>query len=199
MHWYLAIIVNPRAVLHERVLPMPSARRTSSESAKAANPAASVDSLSPDLCGGSDSSDKSQGPPEQAYVLVLDSMGTSHGPVKTALRDYLRLEARDKHHVDADMDLKRLGDPVHVDVRVPDQPNFSDCGVYLLHYFDRFFSDPDKFFEISIASKRGSSVDSSVHADWRSEDVTTKRAWWTSVIADLAKHSAPPQDQGLDT
>lgn len=74
-----------------------------------------------------------------------------------------------------------------MDVRVPDQPNFSDCGIYLLHYFDRFFSDPVFFTEISLAARRNSKTEVPIHDAWRSEEVTSKRTWWASIVTDLAK------------
>ncbi|WFD30908.1 hypothetical protein MSPP1_001932 [Malassezia sp. CBS 17886] len=124
-------------------------------------------------------------PGAQTYVLVLDSLGSSHGPVKTVLRDYLRLEARDKHRVPPDTDVRMLGDPVHVDVRVPTQPNWCDCGVYLLHYVERFFSDPARFVEIALASRKGSACAGDTHGDWRADDAHHKRQWWRARLEEL--------------
>lgn len=199
LHWYMAIIVNPKAIINERPVslagsPIRRSSRTSTEDSAASGVSGSS---GPQLgsCSvnhASEHGDKvGQNPSdfkeEQSYVMVLDSLGITHGPVKTALRDYLRLEARDKGHVRPDVDLKRLGDPLHVDVRVPDQPNFSDCGIYLLHYFDRFFSDPVLFTEISLAARRNSKTEVPIHDAWRSEEVTSKRTWWASIVTDLAK------------
>lgn len=203
LHWYMAIIVNPRAIKNERSLTSVTAPNRRSSRTSTEGPAASVVSdssgLETECCPVNHAPEyeekAGQNHPvfkkEQTYVMVLDSLGITHGPVKTALRDYLRLEARDKGHVRPDVDLKRLGDPLHVDVRVPDQPNFSDCGIYLLHYFDRFFSDPVRFTEISLAARRNSRTEVPVHDEWRSEEVTTKRAWWASIITDLAKDWIP--------
>lgn len=124
-------------------------------------------------------------PPQETYVVVFDSLGCSHGPVKTVLRDYLRLEARDKHHVPDDTDLRLLGDPVHIDVSVPEQTNSCDCGVYLLHYFERFFSDPHKFFDIALASRRGLPTAKVVHKDWLGTDMSKRRAWWRALVKQL--------------
>ena len=199
LHWYMAIIVNPKAIINERPLSLASSSIRRSSRTSTGNSAAPgvLDSSGPQLENysvnhASEHGDKvGQNPSdfkeEQSYVMVLDSLGITHGPVKTALRDYLRLEARDKGHVRPDVDLKRLGDPLHVDVRVPDQPNFSDCGIYLLHYFDRFFSDPVLFTEISLAARRNSRTEVPIHDAWRSEEVTGKRTWWASIVTDLAK------------
>jgi len=199
LHWYMAIIVNPKAIINERPLSLASSSIRRSSRTSTGNSAAPgvLDSSGPQLenysvnhaseHGDNLSQNPSDFKEEQTYVMVLDSLGITHGPVKTALRDYLRLEARDKGHVRPDVDLKRLGDPLHVDVRVPDQPNFSDCGVYLLHYFDRFFSDPVLFTEISLAARRNSRTEVPIHDAWRSEEVTGKRTWWASIVTDLAK------------
>ena len=199
LHWYMAIIVNPKAIINERPLSLASSSIRRSSRTSTGNSAAPgvLDSSGPQLenysvnhaseHGDNLSQNPSDFKEEQSYVMVLDSLGITHGPVKTALRDYLRLEARDKGHVRPDVDLKRLGDPLHVDVRVPDQPNFSDCGVYLLHYFDRFFSDPVLFTEISLAARRNSRTEVPIHDAWRSEEVTGKRTWWASIVTDLAK------------
>ena len=203
LHWYMAIIVNPKAIINERPLSLASSSIRRSSRTSTGNSAAPgvLDSSGPQsenysVNHASEHGDNlSQNPSdfkeEQTYVMVLDSLGITHGPVKTALRDYLRLEARDKGHVRPDVDLKRLGDPLHVDVRVPDQPNFSDCGVYLLHYFDRFFSDPVLFTEISLAARRNSRTEVPIHDAWRSEEVTGKRTWWASIVTDLAKNYSP--------
>lgn len=203
LHWYMAIIVNPKAIINERPLSLASSSIRRSSRTSTGNSAAPgvLDSSSPRLenysvnhaseHGDNLSQNPSDFKEEQTYVMVLDSLGITHGPVKTALRDYLRLEARDKGHVRPDVDLKRLGDPLHVDVRVPDQPNFSDCGVYLLHYFDRFFSDPVLFTEISLAARRNSRTEVPIHDAWRSEEVTGKRNWWASIVTDLAKNYSP--------
>lgn len=203
LHWYMAIIVNPKAIINERPLSLASSSIRRSSRTSTGNSAAPgvLDSSSPRLenysvnhaseHGDNLSQNPSDFKEEQTYVMVLDSLGITHGPVKTALRDYLRLEARDKGHVRPDVDLKRLGDPLHVDVRVPDQPNFSDCGVYLLHYFDRFFSDPVLFTEISLAARRNSRTEVPIHDAWRSEEVTGKRTWWASIVTDLAKNYSP--------
>lgn len=203
LHWYMAIIVNPKAIINERPLSLASSSIRRSSRTSTGNSAAPgvLDSSGPQLenysvnhaseHGDNLSQNPSDFKEEQTYVMVLDSLGITHGPVKTALRDYLRLEARDKGHVRPDVDLKRLGDPLHVDVRVPDQPNFSDCGVYLLHYFDRFFSDPVLFTEISLAARRNSRTEVPIHDAWRSEEVTGKRTWWASIVTDLAKNYSP--------
>lgn len=200
MHWFLAIVVNPAAILQPRE---PSAVRRSLRSTPEHSPATS-DTESRSTPGASPRrrgvptkivpGERRPPPPppepEPAYVLVLDSLGGAHGPVKTALRDYLRLEARDKQHVPPDTDLRRLGDPVHVDVHVASQPNFCDCGLYLLHNFQCFFSDPQVYMRAALASRRGSSQPDEV---WRAGDMRQYRQDWQDLLRRLsaAWHRAP--------
>lgn len=230
MHWYLAIVVNPGAILQERPRDakllsgfaarksvrqsgpsapnspsqMPSAGTVispskipsaSSAMSRSSAPASPSKKPTPIVPGES----RKPSPPladapveapqaiEKAYVLVFDSLGASHGPVKTALRDYLRLEAQDKKLIPDGVDLRRLGDPTHIDVRVPAQPNYCDCGIYLLHYVQRFFSDPDHFFQIALASEKGSPKAAIVHDDWHQGPMDAKRAEWRHLVATLSE------------
>ncbi|WFD22597.1 hypothetical protein MEQU1_001269 [Malassezia equina] len=184
MHWYLAIVVNPQMILRKR----PPVHSLSSgfqlrRSARRPSEGLEGDSNSPaPTMGAQDSVSES----ESTYVFVLDSLGTHHGPVKTALRDYLRLEARAKGFVPADIDLKSLEDPIHIDVRVPEQPNYCDCGIYLLHFFDRYFSDPDYFFRIILASRRGCKNSSEIHEAWQQNMIEKKRSWWRDQVLTLS-------------
>ncbi|WFD25998.1 Ulp1 peptidase [Malassezia nana] len=201
MHWYLAIVVNPHMILKRRD-PLRSLgsgfqrRRSTRRSADEAvvqiqsdsdstqDPIALVEEDSKKTTASSTNADV--GETESTFAFVLDSLGAHHGPVKTALRDYLRLEARAKGFVPSDVDLKTLGDPIHVDVRVPEQPNYCDCGIYLLHFFDRFFSDPDQFFHIILAAQRAPSHVSDMHEAWQQEAVEQKRGWWRDLILQLS-------------
>ncbi|KAF2646849.1 hypothetical protein P280DRAFT_20148 [Massarina eburnea CBS 473.64] len=81
--------------------------------------------------------------PEEPCIIILDSLGgvAKSGAVR-ALKDYIHEEGREKRSM-------------HVDIKpnafyakgchVPMQDNFSDCGVYLLGYTQKFFEDPDGF------------------------------------------------------
>lgn len=213
MHWYLAIVVNPSAVLSAPSDPQlrRSARNTPDVDAASASPAPSAKSATPPA-GRAAGTPPPQAPrpartptkivpgerrvatperappPEQAYVLVLDSLGSSHGPVKTLLRDYLRLEARDKKHIDADVDLRRLGDPVHVDVDVAEQPNYCDCGLYLLHNFQCFFSDPQTYFRDALRSRKGANTKDTPPSDlWRAGDMDQRRKHWQDLLRSLSE------------
>lgn len=114
---------------------------------------------------------------DKAVVCVFDSLGTTHRGVRTALREYLCLEYNDKRGGEIeplDVELE------HIDVKAPIQGNYCDCGLYLLHAFERFFSDPAKMMEEVIPSR------DEKHTYWRAEEATTKRAWWRDRVSSLA-------------
>ncbi|PKI84583.1 Ulp1 peptidase [Malassezia vespertilionis] len=172
MHWYVAIVVNPRGVLGIKDHGMRLLRRTSRHGAEHED---GERSLLPSTAAQAG----------ETYVLVLDSLGSTHVRVKNVLRDYLRLEARDKQRVPEDVDLRRLGDPIHVDVQVPTQPNSCDCGIYLLHNMECFLSDPATLLPIALGARRG--ADKTMDAAWNEKQLESRRAYWKSAITKLGK------------
>ena len=70
-------------------------------------------------------------------ILVFDSLSTgSRARVVATLREYLQCEYDSKvkggHKFDRD-NMKGSGP------KVPQQPNFSDCGIFVLQYVESFF------------------------------------------------------------
>jgi len=61
--------------------------------------------------------------------MVFDSLGGTHKSVGTNLKRWLLFEARHKLQREVDLD-----NAIHIEAKVPLQPNFSDCGVFLIHY-----------------------------------------------------------------
>lgn len=67
-------------------------------------------------------------------------------------------------------------------VKVPQQNNFFDCGVFLLHYVEQFFKDPIKDYRMPIKSL--------MH--WfHHDDVTRKREEIAKIIETLANKNHP--------
>lgn len=112
----------------------------------------------------------------KAVVCVFDSLGGSHKAVRTALREYLCLEYNDKRGGQIEVDEVELE---HIDVLSPMQGNFCDCGLYLLHAFERFFHDPTRVMDKVIVLRD--------RADpyWQAEDAAKKRQWWRECIRSL--------------
>ncbi|KAK2602596.1 hypothetical protein N8I77_009114 [Diaporthe amygdali] len=79
--------------------------------------------------------------PKATRVITLDSLGGAHSAVSTALKMYLQREIEAKKGL-------RVEAPATIGTSardIPTQPNFTDCGVYLLGYMRQFMEDPDKF------------------------------------------------------
>jgi sentrin-specific protease 7 len=93
---------------------------------------------------------KSMGAPPRKYdpadprIITLDSLGASHSPVCSHLKQYLIAEFKDKKGKDIEYSHPTIGMRA---TNIPEQNNFCDCGVYLLKYVAEFLGDPDKFIQ----------------------------------------------------
>lgn len=86
----------------------------------------------------------------RACILVFDSLaGASRSRVVATLRDYLTCEYRAKIKVPADHVFDRFNMQGH-NVKVPQQTNFTDCGLYLLQYVESFFMVSGKNFSKNV-------------------------------------------------
>ncbi|KAF5392649.1 hypothetical protein D9757_001076 [Collybiopsis confluens] len=68
----------------------------------------------------------------QTTIYILDSLNGHHPKVAPRLSSYLQHEARERHNC------SNISDAVECIVKVPQQPNSTDCGVYLLHFAETF-------------------------------------------------------------
>ncbi|KAI7964992.1 hypothetical protein MJO29_003090 [Puccinia striiformis f. sp. tritici] len=74
-------------------------------------------------------------------VLVFDSLLIKHEETCRKAVDYLINEAKNKLNRTVPYSLI---DQVHpINVRIPKQPNSYDCGLYVIHCFQKFFTDVD--------------------------------------------------------
>ncbi|KAI5479474.1 hypothetical protein MNV49_003415 [Pseudohyphozyma bogoriensis] len=85
--------------------------------------------------------------PTKCYIITFDSLGGTHGAVHKRLSQYLAREADDKEHI---ANTSEEANVVRIVAKVPQQNNFCDCGLYLLHYLNRFFSAPDRMLDVLI-------------------------------------------------
>ncbi|KAH8702132.1 hypothetical protein BGW36DRAFT_289987 [Talaromyces proteolyticus] len=80
---------------------------------------------------------------DQPTIVTFDSLGLSRQPAIKVLRTYLIEEAVSKRSLNLDpKDIKGM-----TAKEIPLQPNFSDCGLYLLAYLEKFVQDPDTFMQ----------------------------------------------------
>ncbi|KAK3945134.1 hypothetical protein QBC46DRAFT_133986 [Diplogelasinospora grovesii] len=99
-----------------------------------------------DVASAKRQSRKSVGPvrkynPEDPRIITLDSLGSSHSPAVTALKQYLIAEFEDKRKKTISNPPLQLGMKA---TNIPEQDNFCDCGVYLLGYIQKFFENPEQ-------------------------------------------------------
>ncbi|KAK3578550.1 hypothetical protein CHS0354_025261 [Potamilus streckersoni] len=82
----------------------------------------------------------------QPCILLLDSLpGPSRTRIVSILKEYLQVEWNVKKKGEYNRERLRGSIP-----KVPQQTNFSDCGVYVLQYVESFFEDPIQDFTIPI-------------------------------------------------
>lgn len=92
----------------------------------------------------------SKQPVKQPIILIFDSLtGASRSRVVATLRDYLTCEYKSKMPNKPPKVFNKTNMPGHC-VKVPQQNNFTDCGLYLLQYVEHFFLDPIKDYRMPI-------------------------------------------------
>lgn len=77
----------------------------------------------------------------QPTIVTFDSLNMGRSPTINVLKTYLCLEAKSKRGVEIDRSMIK-GMKAQ---QIPHQGNFSDCGLYLLAYVEKFAQDPDEF------------------------------------------------------
>ncbi|KRT80658.1 Peptidase [Oryctes borbonicus] len=121
-------------------------------------------------------------PIKQPCILIFDSLaGASRSRVVATLRDYLTCEYRIKMSKEKifNKDTIKCACP-----KVPQQTNFTDCGLYLLQYVESFFNDPIKNYRLPIHQLK----------NWFEEmTVTRKREDISKLIKELmTKYNKDP-------
>lgn len=113
---------------------------------------------------------------ELPYVLTLDSLGSSHRPQSLTILRYLINEAEDKLHQTLPENLTKT---VNVKkVPVPEQPNYCDCGLYLIHAFKTFFGKPTSMLRWILDNTRKRSSEqwqNEIHAAWNAAGAAQAR------------------------
>ncbi|XP_049821770.1 uncharacterized protein LOC109596804 isoform X3 [Aethina tumida] len=119
----------------------------------------------------------------QPCILIFDSLaGSSRSRVVATLRDYLTWEYKAK------MNKERIFNKDIIkgsNVKVPQQNNFTDCGLYVLQYVEQFFKDPIVDYNIPIKQLK----------DWFEEIVVTRKR---EEISELIKNLMVEYDRDID-
>ncbi|PYH96107.1 cysteine proteinase [Aspergillus ellipticus CBS 707.79] len=91
----------------------------------------------------------------QPIIITFDSLDASRSPTIRYLREYLYEEAKSKRGIKIDTSLIK-----GMTARgIPLQPNYSDCGLYLLAYLEKFVQDPDLFIKKLLQKEMDSNND----------------------------------------
>ncbi|EGO24014.1 hypothetical protein SERLADRAFT_470630 [Serpula lacrymans var. lacrymans S7.9] len=117
--------------------------------------------------------------PPVTCVFTLDSLGSRHPQALKTLKQYLKMEAKDKKNAG------ECREPFGKNALVPMQPNYCDCGVYLLHFAMTFMKDPERHCRNVREKKSSSGVERKVV--WEESDVGSFRENLASRIQELSK------------
>lgn len=117
---------------------------------------------------------------KQPCILIFDSLsGANRARIVATLRDYLTVEHKVRKGMEKlfNRDTMKGACP-----RVPQQMNYSDCGVYTLQFAESFFEDPIKDYTFPIRSLR----------EWFPQEVVRgKREAIAKLIANLMEQHNP--------
>ncbi|XP_040284600.1 sentrin-specific protease 6 isoform X2 [Bufo bufo] len=115
---------------------------------------------------------------KQPCILLMDSLrGPSRSNVVKTLREYLEVEWEVKKGSKRSFskEFMKGSNP-----RVPQQNNFSDCGVYVLQYVESFFENPIQSFDLPMNL-----------TDWFPQQrMKTKREEIRNLILSLQEHQS---------
>ncbi|EJT98611.1 hypothetical protein DACRYDRAFT_90738 [Dacryopinax primogenitus] len=115
---------------------------------------------------------------EETYIFTFDSLGGSHKAACRHLSKYLIAEAREKKN------WTNAREATGETAKVPNQQNFCDCGLFVLHFVQKFMQDPEKFIQTFL--KKEKTTKESLDALWGTEDVSEKRNLMKATIQSLA-------------
>ncbi|KAG9244948.1 hypothetical protein BJ878DRAFT_541802 [Calycina marina] len=94
-------------------------------------------------------------------IMTLDSLLLNgHSATCTNLKEYIADEFKAKHGKKIVVP-RNIG---HTVQRLPQQPNYTDCGLFLLGYIEKFLDDPDDFLHRCI--EKGFPDDYNYWPDW---------------------------------
>ncbi|KAJ8127811.1 hypothetical protein O1611_g5825 [Lasiodiplodia mahajangana] len=119
--------------------------------------------------------------PNQPRIITLDSLGATHSPTCSFLKQYLIAELRDKKGIV----IPSPGAMGTTAKGVPEQTNHCDCGLFLLGYIQEFLRNPDLFIR-SLLQRDG-------EISWHLEP-SELRADIRNLIFDLQKKQQEAED-----
>ncbi|KAK1236152.1 hypothetical protein PQX77_000603 [Marasmius sp. AFHP31] len=116
------------------------------------------------------------------YIFIMDSLCQKHPKVVNVLSSYLKYEAIEKKKKDA-TDITK---PAGKYAQVPLQPNFCDCGLYLLHFARTFVEKTDYLVKIMTRDRSPRTPQADRHEDWNARGVEGHRQQLAERIKELS-------------
>jgi sentrin-specific protease 7 len=116
-------------------------------------------------------------------LFILDSLKpTNHTKAISNLRDYIVAEAKDKLGIVVKRQLieRRLA-------LVPQQDNFCDCGIYMIHFMSRFVSRPLEAVHLMAGGKTSRSQ-TSIDKLWRADLLPSRRESFRNYILKMKRN-----------
>ncbi|KZP31525.1 hypothetical protein FIBSPDRAFT_883297 [Athelia psychrophila] len=143
---------------------------------------------------GTESNINLTGRTPRTYIFTLDSLGSKHPQALKILRAYLKFEAVDKLKKQR---IEECSDAVGLQAHVLTQPNFCDCGLYLLHLTKTFMKKPDHLTMIIRTKGKKNIVQRK--EEWDDADAQGSRSKLQARILEMSqewkKHQAEKEEQ----
>jgi Ulp1 family protease len=101
------------------------------------------------------------------YIAILDPLGKKHAATYRSICEYLKEEAMDKLNITEE----RFVLPKLLQGDCPHQTNFSDCGVFCLHFVKQIYENP----ELMMYALINQNVKTVTDEHWNKEDIPELR------------------------
>ncbi|KAJ0586246.1 putative Ulp1 peptidase [Helianthus annuus] len=126
-------------------------------------------------------------------VLHMDSIRGSHTGLKGLMQSYLKEEWKGRLQEEASEDISSKFDNIRfISLELPQQPNTSDCGLFLLHYVELFLEQAPTYFNPFHITKSVNFL----NVDWfPPAEASLKRTVIQKLVYDLLERpalEAPP-------
>ncbi|KAF9585203.1 hypothetical protein BGW38_003448 [Lunasporangiospora selenospora] len=116
-------------------------------------------------------------PESKPYIIVLDSLEGSHPNVFKSLRSYLQQELLHRKNVDLSITSKVIPGRY---AKCPQQKNFCDCGLYLLHYAESFLQHPSQLLTVILNKSEDPTY-------WGLDELKEKRERYREIVSELTE------------
>ncbi|KAF8941748.1 hypothetical protein BGZ47_007248, partial [Haplosporangium gracile] len=113
-----------------------------------------------------------------SYIVILDSLGGYHPAVSKALRSYLQQELLARKGIKKTLTMNEI---IGKYAKPPKQDNYSDCGLYLLHFAEMFLKNPHQLLDAIVNNKP------ELEQYWKADELPNKREYYRDVVMQLAE------------